>query len=183
MHAVLVMEMQKDVIPKGSPVEIGEMGRAIVPNIQKLLDAARERKVPLIYANLCSIPGDPLFKKWPVAHCVPGTPGIEVIDELKPKDGDYVVHIYAMNAFLHTDLEHILRALGVATLIMTGISTDASCLLTAMEAFQRWFDVIMVSDCCASWNEERHQRGLNYLKPFTKILNCEEVIKLLKGDV
>lgn len=183
MYAVLVMEMQKDIVLEGGPAEVGEMGRTTVLKIQKFLDAARESKVPIIYANLCSIPGDPLFKKWPRAHCVPGTTGIEVVDELKPKAGDYVVDIYAMDAFLRTDLEHILRASGVTTLIMTGLTTDASCLLTAMEAFQRWFDVVMVSDCCASWNEERHQRGLNYLKPFTKILHSDEVIKLLKGDV
>ncbi len=183
MYAVLVLEMQKDTISKGGAVDMGERGRAIVPNIQRLIDAARERKVPIIYGNLCCIPSDPLVKKFPIAHCVIGTAGSEVIEELKPEAGDYLVNTYAIDAFLHTSLEHILRALGIATVIVTGTSTDGSCLLTAMGAFQRSFNVVVVSDGCVTYNDERQQAALKYLKPFTKILNSDEVIKLLKGDV
>ena len=53
-----------------------------------------------------------------------------------------------------------------------------------MGAFQRGFDVIVVTDCCASWNEERHQIGLNYLKLFGKLikqLTLTEAIALLEG--
>ena len=180
MYAVLVLEMQKDTISKGGAVEMGERGRAIVPNIQRLIDAAGERKVPIIYANLCCIPSDPLIKKFPIAHCVIGTTGSEVIEELKPKAGDYLVNTYAIDAFLHTSLEHILRALGIATVIITGTTTDGSCLLTAMGALQRSFNVVVVSDGCVTYNEERQQAALKYLKPFAKILTTEEVLNQLK---
>ena len=184
MHTVLVLEMQNDMVLEGSPVNIGEMARAIVPNLQRLLAAARERKTPLIYANLCCIPGDPLFAKYPAVHCRPGTTGVEVIEELRPEEGDYVVPIYRMDPFIHTSLEHTLRALGVTTLVVTGNTTEVSCLLAAMGAFQRGFNVIVVTDCCASWTEERHQIGLNYLKLFGKLikqLTLDETIALLEG--
>jgi nicotinamidase-related amidase len=183
MYAVLVLEMQKDTVSEGGAVEMGERGRTIVPNIQRLIDAARERKVPIIYGNLCCIPSDSLVKKFPIAHCVIGTPGTDVIEELKPEAGDYLMNTYAIDAFIHTSLEHVLRALGIATVIVTGITTDGSCLLTAMGAFQRSFNVVLVSDGCVTYNEERQQAALKYLKPFVKILNSDEVIKLLKGDV
>jgi len=159
---------------------MGERGRAIVPNIQRLIDAARERKVPIIYSNLCCIPSDPLVKKFPIAHCEVGTPGREVIEELKPEPGDHLVDTYAIDAFLHTSLEHILRALGITTVIVTGTTTDGSCLLTAMGALQRSFNVVVVSDGCVTYNDERQQAALKYLKPFAKILTTEELLSQLK---
>jgi nicotinamidase-related amidase len=180
MYAVLVLEMHKDMILKGGAVEFGEGGRAIVPNIKRLLDVARERKAPVIYGSLYATPGDPIFEKVP-PHCLPGTVGIEIIDELKPNERDYVVNIYRMNAFLYTNLEHILSFLHVDTVIITGISTNTGCLLTAMEAFQRGFEVIMVSDGCATYKEEKHRWALEYLKPFAKILTTDEVISQLRG--
>ena len=180
MYAVLVLEMQRDLILKESVLDFGEVGRAIVPKIKKLLDAARERKVPVIYTSLYATPGDPIFENFPVLHCIPGTEGIEIIDELKPKEGDYVVNTYRMNAFLFSNLEYLLRVLGVDTLIITGVSTNTGCLLTAMEAFQRGFAVIIASDGCATYKEERHQSALEYLKPFAKILTADEATEQLR---
>ena len=180
MHAVLILEMQKDLILEGSVVDVGEMGRAMIPRIKKLLDVARERKVPLIYGNIYFVAQDPLFKPRP-PHCVLGTPGAEVVDELKPRDGDHIVNIYRMNAFLYSNLEYLLRVLGVATLIITGISTNGGCLLTAMEAFQRGFKVIIASNGCATYKEEKHRVALEYLRPYAQILTIEEIIDLLKG--
>ncbi len=184
MYGILVLEMQNDMVLENSPVNIGEMSRAIVPNIQRLLTIARANDTPVVYANLTCIPGDPLFQRYPAAHCIPGTSGVEVIAELKPQEEDYVVPIYRMDAFIHTGLEHILRALDITTLLVTGNTTEVSCLLTAMGAFQRGFDVIVVTDCCASWNEERHQLGLNYLKLFAKLipqLTLDETIARLES--
>jgi nicotinamidase-related amidase len=180
MYAVLVLGMQKDAIGEGSVLDMEERGRAIVPNIKKLLDAARERKVPVIYGSLYATPGDPIFESFPVPHCIPGTEGIEIVDELKPKEEDYVVNTYRMNAFLFSNLEYFLRVLDINTLIITGVSTNTGCLLTAMEAFQRGFKVIIASDGCATYKEERHQAALEYLKPFAQILTVDEIMEQLR---
>ena len=176
--AVLVIEMQNEFVTEGFPFYIGEMAKTMMLPLQKLLDAARHRKVPVVYCNMVPIKEDALFKKFPT-HVVPGTPGAEVADEIKPKDEDYIVPIYAMDAFLHSTLERVLRNLGADTVIIAGETTEVGCLITAMGAFQRGLDVVLVSDCCASWNEEKHQMGLKYLKPFTKVLKSAEVIDLL----
>ncbi len=179
MYGILVNEMQNDWILENSALNIGEAGRAIIPRIQRLLEVAREGKVPVIYSNLNCIKDDPLFKPFP-PHAIPGTPGVEVVDELKPNDGDYIVNSFRLDAFLYSNLEFVLRVAGVDTIAITGTTTDGALLLTAMHAFQSGFKVIMVSDCCGTWNEQRHQMGLNYLKPFTQILNSDEVIELLR---
>lgn len=183
MHAVLVSEMQNDIVGKGGPLEHPGVAEAIVPGIQKLLQVARKWGVPVIYSQLSHIKGDPLFE-WAPPHCIPGTWGIEVIDALKPEEGDFMVSVYRMDQFLFSTLEYTLSMLKVDTLIITGINTDTACLLTAMSAFQRGFDVILVTDCCGAWNEEKHQMGLNYLRPFKDFveqLSLEETIDRLEG--
>ncbi len=183
MHAVLVSDMQNDILAKGAVLEHHGVAEAIVPGIQELLQVARKERVPIIYTQLTDVRGDPLFE-WAPPHCVPGTRGIEIIAELKPEEGDYVVSVYRMNQFLFSNLEYLLRMLNASTLIISGINTDTGCLLTAMDAFQRGFDVIIVTDCCASWNEEKHQTGLDYLKPFKDFieqLTLEQTIARLEG--
>lgn len=183
MYAVLVSDMQNDLLTKGAVLEHHGVAEAIVPEIQELLQVARKEGVPIIYTQLTDVRGDPLFE-WAPPHCVPGTSGIEIIAELKPEEGDHVVSVYRMNQFLFSNLEHILRVLKVETLIITGVNTDTGCLLTIMDAFQRGFDVIVVTDCCASWNEEKHQMGLNYLKPFKDFveqLTLEQTVSRLEG--
>ena len=181
MYGVLLIEMQNDFVTEGFPFYIGDTAKAIIPPLQKLTEAARERKVPVIYCNMITIKDDALFKRLNLPpHTLPGTPGAEVTDELKPKDEDHIVPIYAMDAFLHSYLERVLRSLSMDTVIITGETTEVGCLLTAMAAFQRAFEVIVVADCCAGRSEEKQQMALNYLKPFTKILKTDEVIELLR---
>ena len=183
MYAVLVSEMQKGLVAKGAVLEHPGVADTIVPRLQRLLPVARKNDVPVIYNVLSYLKGDPLFE-WAPPHCIPQTEGFEIVDELTPEAKDYVVNIYRMNHFLFSSFEHILRMLSVDTIIMTGINTNAGCLLTAVDAFQRGFDVIMVTDCCAAWNEEKHQSALNYLKQFKDFieqLNLEETIARLEG--
>ncbi len=92
-------------------------------------------------------------KRWS-AHgkrLVPGTWGAEVIDELSPRAGEIVVDKFGYSAFEGTTLERDLRARGVETILLTGVVTYACVLATAFSAFDKGFDVLMVSDAVGSW--------------------------------
>ena len=183
MNGIVVLEMQNDFYDPESFIFVGEMAKAMIPNIQKLIKAARGMKVPLIYCNNTYIKDDYLYGKTPL-HCFPGTAQYEIIDEVKPEEEDHIIPVYAMDAFLNSLLERILRSLKISRLFITGLSTDIGCLLTAMGAFQRGFEVYLISDCCATRSEEKHQMALNYLKPFTKVVTADEAIeKLTKENV
>lgn len=182
MYAVLVLQMQRDFVDEGFVYDVGEAARTMFPALHKLLDVARERKVPVLYGNLCLHKDDPLpLAKQFLPHGVPGTAGFEVTDEFKPQDIDYVVNAKRMDAFIYSDLEFILKTVvGADTVIITGVTTDPVCLLTAMDAVQRGFDVIVVSDCCAARKVKSHEEALNYLGRFVKVLKADEVIELLR---
>ncbi|HDJ26653.1 MAG TPA: cysteine hydrolase [Candidatus Bathyarchaeota archaeon] len=159
--AVLVIDMLNDFV-KGSLKVPGASD--IVPRIRELLSWARGRGMPVIYANDAHIRGvDAELKLWG-QHAIRGTWGALVIDELKPEEGDFVVEKRRYSAFFGTDLDLLLRELGVDTLILTGLVTNVCVQHTAADAFYRGYKLIVVSDCCTALTDEDHEAALEYMR-------------------
>lgn len=155
--AVLVIDMQNDFVEEGAPLEFPE-GRRIIPAIQRILDAARGRGMPVVYAvHVHRADGTDLGVHRelypPVAAgeaLVDGERGGEIHPELEPRPGEPVVKKHRYNSFYATDLEMILRGLGVETVVLTGMTTECCVLGTARGALERGFRSLVVSDACAS---------------------------------
>jgi len=75
-----------------------------------------------------------------------GTEGSELVDELMPKEGDYVLEKRAYSAFHETGLDMLLRALGVYTVILTGLHTNICVRHTAADAFFKGYRIIVPID-------------------------------------
>jgi nicotinamidase-related amidase len=162
--AIVVVDMLKDNVDLGSPYSIGDEGRKIIPNIQRLLEFAREKNIPLVFANDSFLPDDFLFKGRLKPHCIQGTAGAEVIDELKPHQGDLILPKRKMSAFFKTSLEDTLRAKGVDTVVVCGISTAGCVMSTAMDAFMNDFYVRVIEDCCAAPRRLEHENAVKVLQ-------------------
>ena len=186
MEALLVLEMQNDLIYADLAVTI-KRGQLIIPNIQKILRAAREKGRPVIYVNLLMHPQDPIILKNKLPHhCLIGSPGAEVIEELRPQQGDHVVNIHRMDGFLDSNLGFLLRdILEVEGIIVTGVSTGVGCLLTALGAIQRGMKAVLVSDACATYTEDRHEIALEFFRKnlgFVGLKTTKEVVAMLYSD-
>ena len=108
---------------------------------------------------------------------VEGTAGAGVVEELKPAPGDYTVHKRRSNGFYGTDLELLLRSRGIDTLIFTGIVTDGCVAATVQGARDRDFNIIVVSDCCATENAEDDEYFLKKVFPRKgRVRTSDEVI-------
>jgi ureidoacrylate peracid hydrolase len=157
--AVLVIDMQNDFVEEGAPLEFPE-GRRIVPAIQKVLTAARAREMPVVYAAHVHRPGGAdlgIHRELypPVAAgeaLVDGERGVEILPELAPRPGEPVIKKHRYNSFYATDLEIILRGLGVETVVLTGMTTECCVLGTARGALERGFCSVVVADACASYD-------------------------------
>ena len=167
--AILVIDMLNDFVHGVLKVE---RAPRITPNIKRLLEHARRKGIPVIYTNDSHLPKvDREFKVWP-EHAVAGSWGAEVIEELRPAEGDYIVRKRRYSAFYSTDLDLLLRELEVDTLILTGLVTDVCVQHTAADAFFRGYHIIVPRDCVDSLTEERHLSALEYMK---NIYGCEVV--------
>jgi len=159
--AILVVDMLNDFVTGviGCDRAVG-----IVPATARLLAAAREKGVPVIYCNDCHLPGiDRELQIWG-DHAIKGTPGAEVIPELTPQPCDYVVPKRRYSGFFQTDLDILLKELGVKTVVITGLHTHMCCRHTAADAYCLGYDVVAAKEATNSFTEEDYQYGLAYLK-------------------
>jgi nicotinamidase-related amidase len=197
--ALLVIDMQHDFLDEGVPLEaIG--GRDIIPAVAGTVAAARQAGVPVIFTQEAHRPGridsgreaDPGMGKdyYPGAtgdealpeHCVEGTRGIEIVEELAPGPGDLRVLKRRYNCFLGTDLELLLRGLQAETLLVTGVDTDVCVLWTVGEAFQLDYHVRVLEDCVAGTSRDAHEAALLIMRGLTtgRPVFSAEVISALR---
>jgi nicotinamidase/pyrazinamidase len=162
--AIVVVDMLKDNVDADSPYRIGDEGRMIIPGIQVLLEYARGKNIPIVFANDSFLPDDLLFKGRMKPHCIQDTKGAEVIDELEPQKGDLILPKRRMSAFFKTGLEDTLRIQNVDTIVVCGISTSVCVMSTAMDAFMNDFCVIVIEDCCAAHRRQDHESAVKVLQ-------------------
>jgi ureidoacrylate peracid hydrolase len=158
--AVLVIDMQNGFLhPDGSLPRAGVSvpdADAVIAENRRLLAEARARALPIIYTQhihrpdfievparrLARLPTDP-------RPLVRGSWDAQIVDELKPESGDYVVEKCRYDAFLYTDLEVVLRGLGVQRLLVSGVVTSVCVESSVRSGEQRDFEMLVAADCCS----------------------------------
>jgi nicotinamidase-related amidase len=154
----------------------------IVPNIRRLQDAFRGAGLEVIHVRIASMTADgrdrgPSHKK--LGHsAAPTSPDAEVLPELAPAGDELVFNKTAGSVFCATNIEYVLRNLGITTLVVTGIVTTG-CVHTAVtDAADRGFHVILVEDGCGALVPEMHWNSIRILRDvYAKIVTTDEVLE------
>ena len=111
-----------------------------------------------------------------------GTFEHEVIDALKPAEGELVIDKNASSAFNATGIEWLLRNLGVETLVFAGMATDMCVETTARDAADRGFNAIIVEDAAATFFEGHHRAALSgFARVFGQVWSTERVERALQA--
>ncbi len=160
--ALLIVDMLNDFVKKDGSLTVSE-AEGIVERIAQLAEEARQEGVPVIYVNDSHDTDDEEFDRWP-RHAEKGTTGAEVIEELNPRPGDYVVEKTRFSGFFKTDLEGLIERLGVDHLVITGTVTNICVLATAMDASMRGYRVSVPADGVAGLNEDDHLFALKHIE-------------------
>ena len=152
--ALLVFDMINDFIKPGFPRENAAVREVLLPKLKKLIEHCRSKSIPIIYvvhthrkngsdmgiiAEL--IPGVKDGKSF-----VRGSEGVEVYDEIRPQEQDILVEKHRYSAFRGSDLDVILRGMGLDTVIVTGHSTNIGGETTARHAADLDYKVVFPSD-------------------------------------
>jgi nicotinamidase-related amidase len=160
--AVVTMEVQRAVIGDLSSFpELAEAAAAtaIVPNIARVLAAARTRHVPVIHCLAefradragtvvnCALIGSMLRNP---EHMLTGSPSAELLPELGPEAGDLLsTRFHGVSPFIGTSLDPWLRSLGIRTVVATGVSVNLGVLGLAIEAVNFGYRVVVPRDTVA----------------------------------
>jgi len=174
--AYLVMDFQNDIVdPKGA---IGAQGMATqvrekhaIENTATALAAARRNGALIVHVGVAFRPGHPeigagapLFQGIKEAGAlVEGSWGADFHPQLKPMEGEIVVIKRGVSALAGTDLGAMFRSRGINTLVLAGIATNFVIEGTARHAVDEGYRVVILSDCCASFDEAMHGFSLQIL--------------------
>jgi ureidoacrylate peracid hydrolase len=149
-------------------------------NIAKAIGIAEQKNIPIIRIWIeyeegmpevyCTKTGQ--FRKIAdkMGHFfVKGTWGAEPFSGLEPKEGQYQVFKERMNGFFNSNLDSILRGLGINTLIVTGVTARGCVSSTLVGAADRDYEVVALKDCIAGGSEEICTFLFEKVWPFWKI--------------
>ena len=182
--AVLIMDYQNEIVSNFAAQQPGLLARAAT-----VLAAAREAGLPVIYVVVRFRPGYPevsprnkLFGGIREAgRLQEGAEGAEIHPQVAPQAGDVVVTKRRVGAFATTDLETILRARDVSTLLLFGIATSGVVLSTVRWAADADYAMVVVADCCADGDDEVHRVLTEKVYPrMAAVVDAEAVIASLR---
>ena len=112
--------------------------------------------------------------------CRPDTWGADFF-KVKPLATDFIVTKHRFSGFVGTELNLVLRARGIETLLMTGFTTNVCVETTARDGFNLDFRIILVEDCCAAFSADEHASAItNINKYFGVVTNSVSLAALLK---
>jgi nicotinamidase-related amidase len=158
--ALLVMDFQRLIVDGYATDKV-----ALLDRTARLLDAARAAHLPVIYVVVGFRAGHPEVSERNMSFSAikgggifaAGSEGAEIHPAVAPKSGDVVVTKHRVSAFTGTDLDMILRATGVETLLLAGIATSGVVLSTVRHAADADYRLVVVGDCCSDMDDEVHR--------------------------
>jgi len=161
--ALIVMDMLVDFIDKKGTLYCGPRAEKMVPFIKGKINEARATGEQVIYITDSHRPNDKEFQLFP-KHCVTGTPGAEVIPELKPGRGDIIVRKPTLSSFYRTRLENILKKNRIKHVTVTGVCTSICVMDAVGDLRNRGYSVTVFKNGVADFDQKFHRFALQRME-------------------
>lgn len=171
-----------------SEYAISRIEELVVPNVQSLATAFRAAGRLVVYARSASVRGD--GSDQTARHRAQGLAVPEwsyeaqIIDPIAPVRGDIVLTKTGSGCFTSTNLDHLLRNMGVSVIVVTGMWTNSCVETTVRHAGDLDYQVVVVEDACVAMTPKNHAWALEYLgNNFAEIRTSAQVVHGLETMV
>lgn len=199
--ALLVIDVQNGFMSNGGSYHHLGMKisnyQDIIPKLKELISICRKHNVPVFYTQavressgidlltrshrILPKAREERIKKRPI--CVRGTWDAKIVDAIKPTNKDHIVVKRRDSAFQDTETEVWLNSLKVNTLIFCGIDTSICVETSLRDAFNRGYDVILISDATASSNVRHYKTTIEHVKEYYGlVMKTREMEKLMEAN-
>jgi nicotinamidase-related amidase len=166
--ALLVMDIQMGILGR-----LPQQGAGIIKKAADAIKLARERDIKVIFVRVGFQKGlpeiSPANKSFYAFKDHLSGANLDAFMRIPPAlgimDGDIIVNKKRVSAFAGSDLEMILRAQNISHLVLSGIATSGVVLSTLRQAFDKDYQLIVLSDACADSDEQMHQFLIQKLFP------------------
>jgi nicotinamidase-related amidase len=172
--ALLVVDLQKGIVgmPTVHPID------GVIRNSVALLEAFRERQLPVVLINVDGSPPCRAEQSFSVREMPAGW--TDLIAELRQQPSDHLVTKRTRGAFTHTDLEKYLRDNGVTQVVITGVATGAGVESTARHAHELGFNVALAIDAMTDRDADVHHNSVTRIFPkMAETGTTQEILDLL----
>ena len=178
--ALVLIDMQRDFVePGGFGETLGNdvsLLQAVIPPLRKVLAATRAAGMTVIHTreghrgDLTDCPPAKLNRGSPTMRIgdvgpngrilIRGEYGHGIVDELAPLPGEVVIDKPGKGSFYATGLHELLEVAGIASLVVTGVTTEVCVHTTVREANDRGYECLVLADCVGSYFPEFQHAGL-----------------------
>lgn len=193
--ALVVIDVQNDFCAEGGLMhEMGKdlsMMKPALGNLRRVLEGARAAKVLPIFIQNTWLPQHGVASgPWlrfmivrygmdPDRGCtVQDTWGGEILSEVAPAKSEIVVRKWRSNSFIGTNLDLVLRAHEIKTVVITGVVTQGCVESTAREASFRDYYVVVLEDCVATYDRELHEASLKIMRTRVDVAPADDVLRV-----
>jgi nicotinamidase-related amidase len=188
--ALIVIDMQEDFVNPSHPMAVPEAYR-MVPRMKSVIEECRVLDVPVIFTahNIAEDACHGFYEFWaPIKNGAikEGTAGADIYSGIYPLPNERVIRTkHAYCSFAGTNLDYVLRNLGVKTLIISGTLTNFCCESTARTGYFLNYNIVFGDDICATDSALAHEATVRTMRRgFGRVLPAEKITKALKnGDV
>jgi nicotinamidase-related amidase len=185
-EALLVMDVQNGVVE-----HYASQPEPLLSALQGAVSAARAAGVQVIYVRVAFREGAPeisprnlllsaVAKSGGMGETEPAT---QVHAAIAPQPGDIVITKKRVSAFAGSDLDVVLRSLGIESLVLSGIATSGVVLSTLRQASDLDFEITVLRDGCDDTDAEVHRVLLDKVFPrqATVVTSDEWIAHLGRG--
>jgi ureidoacrylate peracid hydrolase len=187
--ALLVIDMQNGFCSDdGSVNRVGlptQRLRTVIDPCVRLVEAARTADVPVIYTRYVyradfADGGLMVHELLPALKTekalIAGSWDAEIIDELQPKEKDFVIDKNRPSGFYATGMEPVLKGLELDSLVVCGVTTNCCVETTVRDASQRDYRCFVVADAVAEFDDQRHDAALQSMAMlFAAVVDVDDV--------
>jgi nicotinamidase-related amidase len=188
--AILPIDLQNDFMdPEGSVAKVGgNVGpmQALLPRVVSFMDRARELGVPIIHVRIVDLPdGASDSPSWLRAKglisgvssfAVEGTWGAEFCKGCAPRPGELVVTKHRSSAFVGTNLDALLRANDIKTVVVIGEQTPGCVEATYRDAAYYDYYNVLIEDLVAAREDDLHEASIRIQKARHDVCTAAEAL-------
>ena len=194
LAALIIIDVQNDFVsPEGSAAKRGEdvsAAMATIPHLTRLIDVARRVELTIVYIRTTHSEwtDTPSWiyrssQKSGLNTCREGTWGAELYQGISPLPSERVVIKHRYSAFINTDLNTVLKARGIQSILVCGVATNVCVETTARDAYMYDYYVTMIDDCSAAYEAKLHLGTLeNMRRHFGLVVSSSEIIETWRGS-
>src|SRR5262245_56586217 len=189
--ALLLVDVQNAVVNDAQAAIRPEFHAAVrdrvLPNLVRLVEGARRAGIEVMFTVIEALTKDgrdrSLYHRRPGFFMAKGSWDAAVLDAVKPGEDELVIPKTSSGVFNSTNIEYLLRNIGIEEVVVTGFLTDQCIDHTVKDAADRGYYVTCLTDACMAETRSRHESALACFHGYCRTMTTRDWLAVLSYRV